>query len=158
MEYWFQHHNIQEEEKPIIVEDTLTNNAFWHLDHEAYYWLDDHPIEASWADMKEILCEEYVVEDEINGKDYFESTVNPKPRQMILATRPSRKVKLKKSHDPEPNQEPKLMIKGKTEPTSPESVKEVQVDPILQVQAQEQSTNPSHKIHEKKKPSKSSKS
>ncbi|KAF2617663.1 hypothetical protein F2Q68_00039310 [Brassica cretica] len=89
MEDWFQHHNIQEEEKPIIAEDTLTNNAFWHWDHEAYYWLDDHPIEASWADMKEILCEEYVVEAEINGKDYFESTVNPKPRRMILATRPS---------------------------------------------------------------------
>ena len=71
---------------------------------------------------------------------------------MILATRLSRKVKLKKSHDPKPNQEPKLIIKEKTEPTSPERVKEVQV------QAQEQSTNPSHKIHEKKKPSKSSKS
>ncbi|KAF3594299.1 hypothetical protein DY000_02023817 [Brassica cretica] len=37
-------------------------------------------------------------------------------------------------------------------------VKDVQVDLILQVQAQEQSTKPSHKVHEKKKPSKSSKS
>ena len=108
--------------------------------------------------MKEILREEYVVEAEINGKDYFESTTNPKPRHMILATRLSWKVKLKKAHDPEPNQESRLIIKGKTEPTSSYRVKDVQVDPILQVQAQEQSTKPSHKVHEKKKPSKSSKS
>lgn len=154
MEDRFQHHNIQEEEKPII-EDTLTKNAFWHWDHEANYLLDDHPSEASWVEMKEILREEYVVDGEINGKDYFKSTTHPDPRRLRLATR---KVKLKKAHDLEPNQESKFIIKGKTEPTSPERVRGVQVDPILQVQAQEQSTKPSHKVHEKKKPSKSSKS
>ncbi|KAF2612572.1 hypothetical protein F2Q70_00011658 [Brassica cretica] len=123
MEDWFQHHNIQEENKPIIAEDTLTKNAFWHWDHEANYWLDDHPSGASWAEMKEILREEYVVVAEINGKDYFKSTIHPEPRRLILATRPNRKVKLKKAHDLESNPESKLIIKGKTELTSPESPK-----------------------------------
>lgn len=109
MEDWFQHHNIQEEEKPII-EDTLTKNAFQHWDHEANYWLDDHPSEASWAEMKEILREEYVVDGEINGKDYFKSTTHPDPRRLILATR---KVKLKKAYDLEPNQESKIHHQGK---------------------------------------------
>ncbi|KAF2578309.1 hypothetical protein F2Q68_00004724 [Brassica cretica] len=71
--------------------------------------------------MKEILREEYVVDGEINGKDYFKSTTHPDPRRLILATR---KVKLKKAHDLEPNQESKFIIKGKTEPTSQERVRE----------------------------------
>lgn len=158
MEDWFQHHNIQEEEKPIIAEDTLTKNAFWHWDHEANYWLDDHPSEAYWAEMKEILHEEYVVEAESNGKDYFESNANPEPRRKILATRPNQKVKLKKAHNPKTNQESKLIITGKTEYTFPEKFNGVQIDPTLQVKAQEKSTKPSPKVHEKEKPSKSSKS
>ncbi|KAG2306062.1 hypothetical protein Bca52824_025810 [Brassica carinata] len=55
--------------------------------------------------MKEILREEYVVDAEINGKDYFKSTTHPEPRRLILKTRPNRKVKLNKAHDPKPNQE-----------------------------------------------------
>ncbi|KAL0731729.1 hypothetical protein Bca4012_027823 [Brassica carinata] len=138
VEDWFQHHNIQEEEKLIIAEDTLTKNAFWHWDLEANYWLDDHPSKASWADMKEILREEYVVDAEINGNDYFKSQ--------------TRKVKLNKAHDP--NQESKLFIKGKTELTSSERFNGPQVDPTPQAKTQELSTKPLPKSHKKGKPGK----
>ncbi|KAL0899836.1 hypothetical protein Bca101_083797 [Brassica carinata] len=148
MDDWFQHHNIQEEEKLIIAEDTLTKNAFWHWDLEANYWLDDHPSEASWADMKEILREEYVVDAEINGKDYFKSTTHPEPRRLILKTRPNRKVKLNKAHDPKPNQESKLFNKGKTELTSPERFNGVQVDPTPQAKTQELTTSDPLKLED----------
>ncbi|KAG2268386.1 hypothetical protein Bca52824_062941 [Brassica carinata] len=42
--------------------------------------------------MKEILREEYVVDNEINGKDYFKSTTHLEPRRPILKTRPNRRL------------------------------------------------------------------
>lgn len=51
-------------------------------------------------EMKEILREEYVVDGEINGKDYFKSIIYLDLRRLILVIR---KVKFKKVYDLELN-------------------------------------------------------
>ncbi|KAF8049726.1 hypothetical protein N665_2134s0004 [Sinapis alba] len=133
MEHWFDSNQVPEEEKTAIAEDTLTEDAFRQWEREYVTGAGDE----LWSQIR--------------------VHTNPDPRRLILATRPNRKIQLKKSHDPKTGQESTLIIKGKTELTSPERVNGVQVVPTPKAKAQELSTKQLPKSNEEGKPIKSSK-
>lgn len=55
MEDRFHHHHVPEEEKPVIAEETLTEDAFVYWNLDANIRLDYGVPDASWREMKEIL-------------------------------------------------------------------------------------------------------
>ncbi|KAF8084315.1 hypothetical protein N665_0724s0002 [Sinapis alba] len=99
MEQWFQLHQVKEEEKTIIAEDTLTEYAFWWYDIDCYHRLEFDIPEASCTEMKEHLHKEFVAGAESTWtKEYYyrRLDISPKPRRLILAPMPTPKTKPKK--------------------------------------------------------------
>ncbi|KAF8092992.1 hypothetical protein N665_0394s0001 [Sinapis alba] len=143
---------VHEEDKTAIAEDTLTEDAFNQWERDAYWRLGYDEPEATWKEMKELLYGEYVTGAGDELWNQIRVYTNPNPRRLILATRPNRKVQLKKAHHPKPSQESTLIIKGKTELTSPERVNGVHVVPSPKGKDQELSTKQLPKSNKEGKP------
>ncbi|XP_056854557.1 uncharacterized protein LOC130504009, partial [Raphanus sativus] len=87
LDQWFELHQIEEEERPLIAEDTLTEYAYWWYDRDA-----------SWTEMKELLREEFVTTAESHKEYHFRHPdVFPKPRRLILAPMSTPEIMPKKN-------------------------------------------------------------